>query len=100
MVFSSNGMVNNIRVVSGLSDGLTERAIDAARKIKFMPAMKDGTHVSMWMELEYNCNFYVECSLNLFLYLLQVGSTVVPISLGAKMVERLLVRAVIVTVNT
>jgi TonB family protein len=58
VVFSSNGMVTNIHVVSGLPDGLTERAIDAARKMKFIPAMKDGKYVSMWMQLEYNFNLY------------------------------------------
>lgn len=58
VVFSSNGMVNNIQIVSGLRDGLTEQAIDAARKIKFIPAMKDGRYVSMWMQLEYNFNLY------------------------------------------
>jgi TonB family protein len=58
VVFSSNGMVNNIRVVSGLPEGLTERAIDVARKIKFIPAMKNGKYVSMWMQLEYNFNLY------------------------------------------
>lgn len=57
-VFSSNGMVTNIRTVAGLPEGLTERAIDAARKIKFIPAMKDGKYVSMWMQLEYNFNLY------------------------------------------
>ncbi len=58
VVFSSNGSVVNIRTVSGLPDGLTERAIDAARKIKFIPAVKDGKFVSMWMQLEYNFNLY------------------------------------------
>jgi TonB family protein len=58
VVFSSNGLVTNIQVVSGLPDGLTERAIDTARKIKFIPAMKDGKYVSMWMQLEYNFNLY------------------------------------------
>jgi len=57
-VFASNGSITNIRVVSGLPYGLTERAIDAARKIKFIPAMKDGKYVSMWMQLEYNFNLY------------------------------------------
>ena len=57
-VFASNGSITNIRVVSGLPYGLTERAIDAARKIKFIPAMKDGKCVSMWMQLEYNFNLY------------------------------------------
>jgi TonB family protein len=53
-VFTSTGQVTNIHVVSGLPDGLTESAIDAAKKIKFTPAMKDGHPVSMWMELQYN----------------------------------------------
>jgi TonB family protein len=57
-VFARNGSVTNIRIVSGLPNGLTERAIDAAQKIKFIPAMKDGKYVSMWIQLEYNFNLY------------------------------------------
>jgi len=57
-VFSSSGTVTNIRTVSGLPYGLTERAIAAARQIKFVPATKDGHQVSMWMQLEYNFNLY------------------------------------------
>lgn len=57
-VFSRNGSLTSIRTVSGLPFGLTERAIDAARKIKFVPAMKNGKFVSMWMQLEYNFNLY------------------------------------------
>jgi TonB family protein len=58
VVFGSNGSVSNIRTVSGLPYGLTERAIAAARQIKFVPATKDGHQVSMWMQLEYNFNLY------------------------------------------
>ena len=58
VIFSANGSVTNIRTVSGLPYGLTEKAIDAAQKIKFIPAMKDGKYVSMWMQLEYNFNLY------------------------------------------
>ena len=57
-VFSSSGQVTQIRTVSGLSYGLTERAMAAARQIKFVPATKDGRPVSMWMELQYNFNLY------------------------------------------
>ena len=49
-VFASTGKITNMRVISGLPDGLTERAIEAAKKIKFKPATKDGHPVSMWME--------------------------------------------------
>jgi TonB family protein len=57
-VFASDGTITNIRVVQGLPNGLTERAIAAARQIKFIPATKDGKNVSMWMQLEYNFNLY------------------------------------------
>jgi TonB family protein len=57
-VFTSSGQVSNIRAVSGLPYGLTERAIAAARLIKFLPATKDGHPVSMYIQLEYNFNLY------------------------------------------
>lgn len=57
-IFAASGKVTNIRVVQGVPEGLTERAIQAARKIKFIPASKEGKFVSMWMQLEYNFNLY------------------------------------------
>ncbi|HUC20216.1 MAG TPA: energy transducer TonB, partial [Candidatus Polarisedimenticolaceae bacterium] len=57
-VFTSGGQVTNISARSGLPYGLTERAIAAARQIKFVPATKDGRPVSMYIQLEYNFNLY------------------------------------------
>lgn len=57
-IFSCNGSVVDIRAVTDLPHGLTEQAISAARKIKFVPALKGGNYVSMWMQLEYNFNLY------------------------------------------
>lgn len=57
-VFTSGGQVTSIRAVSGLPFGLTERAIAAARQIRFSPATKDGHPVSMYIQLEYNFNLY------------------------------------------
>src|SRR3989449_1921987 len=57
-VFSAAGSGTEISGVSGLPDGLTERAIAAAKQIRFIPAQKDGRAVSMWMELQYNFNLY------------------------------------------
>ena len=57
-VFSADGKVTNFEVIAGLPYGLTEKAIEAAKKIKFVPATKDGHNVSMWMLLEYNFNLY------------------------------------------
>ena len=57
-IFTSGGQVTGIRAVSGLPNGLTERAIAAARNIKFVPATKDGRPVSMHIQLEYSFNLY------------------------------------------
>jgi TonB family protein len=57
-VFSSGGQVTGIRAVSGLPYGLTEKAIAAARMIRFSPAMKDGRAVSQYIQIEYNFNLY------------------------------------------
>lgn len=53
-VFSSTGEVTDIQVVSALPNGLTEACINAAKKIEFVPAVKDGKPVSTWITLEYN----------------------------------------------
>jgi TonB family protein len=57
-ILSSSGQVTGIVPVSRLGDGLTEKAIAAARQIKFVPASKDGHPVSMYVQLEYNFNLY------------------------------------------
>jgi TonB family protein len=57
-VFSSDGQVKRVSVTRKLPHGLTQAAVNAARAIKFTPAMKDGQPVSMWMELQYNFNLY------------------------------------------
>jgi len=58
VVFSSSGEVTNIQAMQKLGDGLTEKAIAAAKQIRFTPAMRNGQPVSMYMQLEYNFNLY------------------------------------------
>lgn len=58
VIFSSSGDITQIRAMRTLPFGLTERAIAAARAIKFIPAMKGGRPVSVYMQLEYNFNLY------------------------------------------
>ena len=58
VVFANNGDVVQIRAVQTLPFGLTERAIAAARQIKFVPAVRRGHPVSVFMQLEYNFNLY------------------------------------------
>jgi TonB family protein len=57
-IFVANGDVANITVTSELKDGLTERAIEATRNIRFFPAEKDGKPVSQRITLEYNFNLF------------------------------------------
>lgn len=57
-VFAADRTVKYLLVVDGLPDGLTERALEAARRIKFEPAIKDGRPVSVYIQLEYNFNLY------------------------------------------
>jgi TonB family protein len=58
VVFSRTGAVTNIHAIQALPFGLTERAIAAARLIRFRPATKDGRPVNVHMQLEYNFNLY------------------------------------------
>jgi TonB family protein len=57
-VFSQSGEVKDLVVIRALGYGLTSKAVQAARKIRFVPATKNGQPVSMWMELQYNFNLY------------------------------------------
>ena len=57
-IFAADGKVRAIRPVKDLPDGLTLMAINAARRIKFIPATKNGRPVSMYIQLEYNFYLY------------------------------------------
>ncbi|HVQ38845.1 MAG TPA: hypothetical protein VMS31_15005 [Pyrinomonadaceae bacterium] len=53
-VLCGSGEVTQIRVKSGLSDSANTKAIEAARKIKFIPGEKDGNKISQSLILEYH----------------------------------------------
>ena len=58
VVFNVNQQITDIRVIRGLPDGLTEKAIEAAKKIRFNPAVKNGAPVSVRGSLEFTFNLY------------------------------------------
>ncbi len=58
VVFHANGSITDIRVIRSLPDGLTEKAIEAAKRIRFNPAVKNGTPVSVRGTLEFSFNLY------------------------------------------
>jgi TonB family protein len=58
VVFHSSGVITEVQIVRSLPHGLTEQAIDAAKKIRFVPAVKDGQYVSVRGMLEFA--FYLQ----------------------------------------
>jgi TonB family protein len=52
----ADGTVKQVRVVSGLPDGLNEEATLAVKKMRFKPAIKNGQPVAYWIPLEIEFN--------------------------------------------
>jgi TonB family protein len=57
-VLSPTGKLIDVRVAAKLPYGLTQRAIAAARNLRFIPAQKDGQDVSQYVLIEYNFNLF------------------------------------------
>jgi len=53
IVLAADGKVKNIFPMKPLEHGLTEAAFDAARQIKFTPAVRNGQPVSQFLILSY-----------------------------------------------
>lgn len=58
LVLAADGTVKHILVLQPSHQSLTESAIEAARKITFEPAIKDGHPVSSVLMMEYGFNTY------------------------------------------
>jgi periplasmic protein TonB len=59
MIVDTNGMPQNPRVVRPLGMGLDEKALEAVRKYRFKPALKDGkTPVPVMITVEVNFRLY------------------------------------------
>jgi TonB family protein len=53
LLLAPDSKISRVKVLKGLPAGLTEKAIRAACKIKFKPAIKDGQPVARWLTAEY-----------------------------------------------
>ena len=53
VVLNANGTVSDITVARALGYGLDQKAIEAARELRFIPAQKDGHTVSVRIFLEF-----------------------------------------------
>ena len=56
VVFGADGHIYNIQIIRGLPQGLTETAIEAAKKLKFRPAIKNGAPVNVRMQVVFEFN--------------------------------------------
>ena len=53
VLLKADGAVSDIKVARGLGYGLDEKAIEAARQLRFVPAQKDGHAVSVRLFVEF-----------------------------------------------
>ncbi|HSI88529.1 MAG TPA: energy transducer TonB [Pyrinomonadaceae bacterium] len=58
VVLLHNGGIGDVTVVKGLSRGLTEQAVKAARRLVFLPKVRGGKTVSVMVTVEYSFNIY------------------------------------------
>ncbi len=58
VTFMANGRIGSISAVKRLSHGLTEKAIAAARRIAFTPAMRNGSPYTVTKRIQYNFTIY------------------------------------------
>ncbi|MGC2237123.1 MAG: TonB family protein [Pyrinomonadaceae bacterium] len=60
VTFLASGEIGEIVVINGLPNGLTEQAVEAARKIKFEPPKKNGVPYSVTKTVEYRFTLFYE----------------------------------------
>lgn len=53
-----DGNPQNVRVIRPLGMGLDEKAIEAVRRYRFNPALKDGVPVPVEIKVEVNFRLY------------------------------------------
>lgn len=58
VAFLENGKIGDVSIVNYLPDGLTEQAIEAAKQIKFEPAMLNGKPITVTKQVQYNFTLY------------------------------------------
>lgn len=58
VTFLASGQIGSVAPISGLSYGLTEQAIAAAKQIRFEPAKKDGVPQTVIRQIEYSFSIF------------------------------------------
>ncbi|HEX3559175.1 MAG TPA: energy transducer TonB [Pyrinomonadaceae bacterium] len=58
VVLCPRGYVSNVEILSKTSDAFIEKAVEAARNIRFIPAEKDGKRVAQYATVTYSLQVY------------------------------------------
>jgi TonB family protein len=58
VTFQADGQIGDVSIVEGLPYGLDEQAIEAARRIKFEPAKRNGVPYTTTKVIEYSMTLY------------------------------------------
>lgn len=58
VTFRFDGTIGDIITVRGLPHGLTDKAIEAARQIRFLPQTKNGYYVTTTRPVSFSFSFY------------------------------------------
>ncbi|MEK7830836.1 MAG: energy transducer TonB [Acidobacteriota bacterium] len=58
VILNSDGELSDLMVIRGLPYGLTANCIEALKKLRFTPAMRDGKSISIRTYLEFNFMLY------------------------------------------
>ena len=56
--FLANGKLGTIQVVKGLPLGASKKAVEAAERIQFLPAIKNGSPVTVYKQVEFSFSIY------------------------------------------
>jgi TonB family protein len=58
VIFGVDGTISDVRVTSGLPNGLTESAIDAVGRVRFEPAIKNGEPATVRGTIEFTFHLF------------------------------------------
>lgn len=53
MILNADGSVSDVKIVSGTTQAINEKVLTAAKYMRFLPALKDGRHVSQLYTFDY-----------------------------------------------
>ncbi|HEX6280096.1 MAG TPA: energy transducer TonB [Pyrinomonadaceae bacterium] len=58
VTFGFDGTIRRITTIKGLPHGLTERSIEAARQMQFLPEIRDGYHISTIQPVSFSFSIH------------------------------------------